>query len=318
MAKNKPTLFADVVGQSSAKKRFSKYQECYYKRGRMPNTLIVAAAGGGKTFMATELSKHLIKKGEPKAKPFLELNCASFKNIRQFFNAVVIPHMVDKDLTILFDEASELPPDMQMSLLSMINPNPNHRNEFTLDDYTVEIDFYKHTFMFATSEPHKIFHALKNRLRRIDLEKYTNDEFGEIISRMLPDVKFDSDVLSDIVTCLRGNAREAQLMADEFEIMFGKSGRFDRKAWNEIKDLCEILPLGLYKGELEVLHALAEINGGKGCSLTALAAKTSKTPESVRQDLEHHLTKMGLMQVERSGRSITSEGRKYLEVLDAA
>lgn len=42
MAKNKPTLFADVVGQNAAKRRMTFYQQCYTKSGMMPNSMIVA------------------------------------------------------------------------------------------------------------------------------------------------------------------------------------------------------------------------------------------------------------------------------------
>ena len=126
-------LFANVFGQKSAKKRMGFYQKCYSKTGLRPNTLIVDQQGGGKTFMAKELGRNLRRTGEDKAKPFLEINCASLKNIRQFFNNVVVPHMVDKDMTILFDEASELPKELTLGLITILNPNTKNRNECFVD-----------------------------------------------------------------------------------------------------------------------------------------------------------------------------------------
>ena len=315
MAKNKPTLFADVIGQNAAKRRMTFYQQCYTKSGMMPNSMIVAQKGGGKTFMAKALGQYLIKEGEPKAKPFLEINCASLKNIRQFFNNVVIPHMIDKDITILFDEASEMPRDMEMGLLTILNPNKNHRNEFAVDDYVVDFDFRRHTFMFATSEPHKVFHALMDRLDRIDLEEYKNEELGEIVSLNLPDVKFENDLLPEIATVLRGNARAAQKMANNIEMFHGTDGSFTSKLWNELRKILGILPMGLNRIEVQVLRALAEAGE---CSLTNLAAKTGMTADSLRRDFEMYLQKMNMMRVDRSGRSITAKGRDYLEVLNAS
>ena len=314
MAKNKPTLFADVIGQNAAKRRMTFYQQCYTKSGMMPNSMIVAQKGGGKTFMAKALGQHLIKDGEAKAKPFLEINCASLKNIRQFFNNVVIPHMIDKDITILFDEASEMPKDMEMGLLTILNPNKNHRNEFAVDDYVVDFDFRRHTFMFATSEPHKVFHALMDRLDRIDLEEYKNDELGKIVSVNLPDVKFEDKLLPEIATVLRGNARAAQKMANNIEMFHGTKGNFTSKLWEELRKTLGILPMGLNRIEVQVLRALSEVGE---CSLTNLAAKTGMTADALRRDFEMYLQKMNLMQIDRSGRSITAKGRDYLEVHDA-
>ena len=313
MAKNKPTLFADVIGQNAAKRRMTFYQQCYTKSGMMPNSMIVAQKGGGKTFMAKALGQHLIKDGEAKAKPFLEINCASLKNIRQFFNNVVVPHMVDKDITILFDEASELPKDLTMGLLTILNPNSNNRNEFSVDDYVVDFDFRRHTFMFATSEPHKVFHALLDRLDRIDLEEYSASELAEIVSQNLPDVKFEDGVLDEISDVLRGNARAAQKMAGHIQMSHGDSGEFTKSDWNELQDTLGILPLGLNRIEVQVLNALQE--SGE-CSLTNLAAKTGMTSDALRRDFEMHLQKMNMMEIKRSGRSITPKGREYLEVFN--
>ena len=314
MAKNKPTLFADVVGQNAAKRRMTFYQQCYTKSGMMPNSMIVAQKGGGKTFMAKALGQHLMREGEAKAKPFLEINCASLKNIRQFFNNVVIPHMIDKDITILFDEASELPKDMEMGLLTILNPNKNHRNEFAVDDYVVDFDFRRHTFMFATSEPHKVFHALMDRLDRIDLEEYKNDELGEIVSRNLPDIKFENGLLTNIATVLRGNARAAQKMANNIAIFLKakRTKKFTNKHWAELKDQLGILPLGLNPIEVQVLRHLSE---KKDCSLTHLSAKTGLSKACLQRDFEMYLQKMNLMEITTAGRAITSCGQKYLEGL---
>ena len=168
-------MFETLVGQKSLKKKLQFYKESCDVTQKMPFLFFVGAKGLGKTEFAKQLAKE-IRNTDGSRRPFLEINCASLRNIRQFFNNVVIPHMVDKDITILFDEASEMPRDLEMGLLTILNPNKNHRNEFSVDDYVVDFDFRRHTFMFATSEPHKVFHALMDRLDRIDLEEYKNDE----------------------------------------------------------------------------------------------------------------------------------------------
>ena len=310
---NENLPFADIVGQDSAKKRMGFYLDCFGKSNMIPNVMFVAPKGCGKTMIAKALGQNLRKDTAPKPKPFLEINCSSLKNIRQFFASVVIPHMIDKDLTILFDEASELPKDLTMGLLTILNPNKNNRNTFVVDDYSVDFDFRRHTFLFATSEAHKIFHALMDRLERVDLEEYKKEELGEIVQRNLPDVKFDNDLLPEIASVLRGNARAAQKMANNIQMLLGeKADKFTRENWEKLSGTLDIQPLGLNRIEIQVLNHLAEAGD---CSLTHLAAKTGLTADCLRRDFEMYLQKMNMMKIDRAGRSITAKGREYLEEL---
>ena len=101
-------------------------------------------------------------------------------------------------------------------MLTILNPNPENRTSFSYDEYTVDFDFRRQTFMFATSEPHRVFHALKDRLDRVDLEEYSYEELGEIVRINLPDVIFGKGLLGKIASVLRGNARAAQKWQSKF------------------------------------------------------------------------------------------------------
>ena len=75
MTKNENLPFADIVGQESAKKRISFYQDCYTKSSMIPNIMFVAPKGCGKTMMAKAMGK-LLESPEEKeiiAKELLEL-----------------------------------------------------------------------------------------------------------------------------------------------------------------------------------------------------------------------------------------------------
>ena len=39
----------------------------------------------------------------------------------------MLPYVYDKDTTIIFDEASELPRDVTMALLTILNPNSTNQ-----------------------------------------------------------------------------------------------------------------------------------------------------------------------------------------------
>jgi Holliday junction resolvasome RuvABC ATP-dependent DNA helicase subunit len=302
----------DIIGQPIAKRKLEFHLENYNASNIMPHLMFIAPKGCGKTMMAKATGKNLTYDGSPK--PFLELNCSTLKSVGQFINQVIIPHVNQRECTVLFDEASELPKDVSMALLTMLNPNKDNRTSFSYEDYTIDFDFRRQTFMFATTEAHKLFHALIDRCDRIDLEEYSYNELGEIIQRNLPDVDFDDGLKDEIATVLRGNARQAQKMANNIKSFIARSGssKMTKELWAELRHALGILPLGLSRIEVQVLNILTE---KKECSLTNLSAKTGLTPQCLRQDFELYLQKHNLMEITTTGRSITARGLEYLKEL---
>jgi Holliday junction DNA helicase RuvB len=275
--------------------------------------MFTASKGCGKTLLAKALAKELIKDGEEEAKKYYEVNCATMKNTTAFFEELIIPFVHDKDVTLLFDEASEIPQDIEMTLLSILNPNPSNRNSFSWDEFTFDFNFKRQTFMFATSEPHKMFHALQDRLDRIDLEDYTNEELGKIVLLNLKGIDFEDDVLTEIATVLRGNPRAAQKMAVKIQMYLdanGEEGKFTREDWTTLSYTLGIIPLGLYAKELRVLRVL---RNHRDVSLTKLGTKSGLTVQALRCDYELFLQGHDLMDITTKGRNITRKGRKYLD-----
>ena len=96
------TYFPDIIGQETVKKALGFYIDGYQKTGCIPHLMFTAPRGCGKTTMATAMAKNLKSNGS--IKPLITLNCSTIKSLKQFFNMIVIPHMVDTDATVLFDE----------------------------------------------------------------------------------------------------------------------------------------------------------------------------------------------------------------------
>ncbi len=209
--------------------------------------------------MATTLANLLKVRDTNKRK--IIFNCSQLRNLRQFWNEIVIPHIHDKDCTVIFDEASELPKDVAMALLTILNPNKDNRNTFAYEDYQVDFDFSRQTFMFATTEGQSIFHALMDRMERIDLQEYSVDELGKIVLIGLSDYEIDADALTKVATVLRGNARAAQKMAGHIKTYLDGNGltKFTLNDWKKLQQEKSILPLGLLEKELEKLLTLRSI-----------------------------------------------------------
>jgi Holliday junction resolvasome RuvABC ATP-dependent DNA helicase subunit len=308
--------FPKIIGQDIAKRKLDFHLDNFEASNVIPHLLFIAPKGCGKTTLAKAAGQNLMSNGKPKR--FLEINCSTLKNVPQFINQVVIPHIHRRECTVLFDEASELPKSVTMMLLTVLNPNPENRTTFSFEDYVMDFDFAQQSFMFATTEAHKMFHALIDRCDRIDLEEYTMDELAEIIRMNVAAIELDcdDDVLKEIAPILRGNARAAQKMANNMKSYLQRtdSKKFTKKDWKALKYALGILPLGISRIELQILRALAE---KKESSLTNLSAKTGLTVQCIRQDFELYIQKHNLMEITTGGRTLTSVGHKYLEDLEA-
>jgi len=303
--------FPDVVGQSNAKRVLDFFIRGFEKTDRIPHLMFVAPKGCGKTLMAKATARRLKEINGDKR--YFEINCSTLKNVKQFFNQIVIPVMQDRDATILFDECSEIPKDVTMALLTILNPNPEHQTSFSYEDYTVDFDFRRLSFMFATTETQSVFHALMDRLERVDLEEYSLEEMGKIVALNL-DVKIEPKALNDIASVLRGNARAGQKMAQKIESYCEMNDKkeFKNSDWQKLSKILSIYPLGLNTTEILLLNILKD---NKDCSLTNLAAKTGISKHAVQRDFEIYLQKHSLMDITTAGRNITAKGMEYLKKL---
>ena len=307
--------FPEVIGQEDVKRKLGFYIDGYQKTSMIPHFLFVAEKGCGKTMFAGKVAKNLILDGEPKKAK--EILCRTLKTKKQFTDQILIPLIQDNDVTLVFDEAGELSNDVTFMLLTMLNPTDSNSNTITTpegDD--IVIDFKRHSFMFATTDPQKVNPALKNRCNRIDFEPYKSDELMKMVKNSVEKqskITFDGLVTKEIPTVLRNNPRCAQLMAQDIVNYCSQFGvqLFDMVSWEEMKKCLNIKPLGLNATELQCLRAIKK---SPHCRLTDLSAKLGLTASAIQRDVELFLLRNNLIKVD-SGRVLTVDGEKYLENL---
>lgn len=306
--------FDKIIGQEKAKKRLSFFLAGQSKTLYSPNILFVAPRGCGKTLIAQTYASQLLD-SEGRKRKLITINCSSLSkmSLKKFVNDFLIPHVVDKEITVLFDEASEIPRDITMAFLTILNPNREKKNYFSYGDYNMEFDFKKISFLFCTTEAHKIFHALQDRLERIDLEEYTVSNLSTIVQSN-SSAKISDSAMEEIGKVLRGNARKAIQMADHIGTYLAASGKpsFDVKDWRDFCSKMGYHPFGLSSLELNVLLHLSDKTE---TTLTNLSAKTQMSRQSLQRDVENYLQKLDLMEVTEAGRRLTAKGREYIAEL---
>ena len=110
--------FAELFGQINVKKRLNFYLKAFEKTSLCPFLLLVGAKGLGKTEFARQFGGNL-KNLDGRNRSFLELNCSTIKNLEGFFDQIHIPLIMDSEITVLFDEAHELPKDVTNAFLTI-------------------------------------------------------------------------------------------------------------------------------------------------------------------------------------------------------
>lgn len=303
--------FDGVIGQERAKRELGFYLDSHLHKGStVPHLLLTGSKGDGKTHLAKKFARNLPDPEEPtrKNKAFFPFNGGAILNPTMFLEDIC-SKVQGKYCTIFIDEAHELPKKVETVLLSILEPNKSERTTYTFNDIPYEFDFRLITFIFATTEEDKIFHALKDRLTTVTLEPYTEKDLADIISLVIDgQTEFETpELLSKVSSFVRRNARSADRMAKN--IMKIGGAFFSEEHFQKLKEDLNLFPHGITHNEVRALKIL-ESDGE--CSLGHLSSRLAQTTKSVQKEIEPYLIAMGLMEIDGK-RRITGKGHTFLK-----
>jgi len=297
-------MFEGLIGQDALKSRLRFYTRAKEATGTLPFLLFNGAKGLGKTEFAKSFAKSL-------SKPMIEINCSTIRNAEQFFEQVFIPAILNKDVTVLLDEAHALPKDLEMAFLTIFNIEGSKTKRFEFGESSFLFEFERQTFLFATTELDKLFPPFKDRLTQLDFEPYNSEELGGIIQKKMEWIDFKDNILEEVSETVRGNARSAIKRALEINAYaeVHNKATFGKKDWNSLCDLLGIMPYGINHTELQVMRILKDRGA---CTLQMLCAVTGMSRTAIQKDAEIYLLKNGFMRIDGK-REITGRGTQALE-----
>jgi len=259
----------------------------------------------GKTEFAREFGRNILN-AEGNKRTFVEINSSTVKGVSQFFEQIYLPFILDKEVTIFFDEAHALPKEVIMVFLSIFNTESGHEKTIIHKETAYTFDFKKHSFLFATTESDKIFAPFKDRLITVDFDNYSQSDLSQIFLNNLQNITFEADALDYISSTFRGNARNCVQRVKDVQF-YSASRNVNNFSINEIKDLCDtlgILPEGCTQIEWRILNILRK-EGRQ--SLQGLSARTGLSRSSIQKDHENYLLSRGYMEIDIQ-RIITAKG----------
>jgi Holliday junction resolvasome RuvABC ATP-dependent DNA helicase subunit len=297
--------FDKLVGQDSVKKKLGFYLEAYNSTSIVPFLNFVGAKGLGKTEFAREFGRNVLN-AEGNKRTFVEINSSTVKGVNQFFEQIYLPFILDKEVTIFFDEAHALPKELIMVFLSIFNTESGHEKTIIHKETAYVFDFKKHSFLFATTESDKIFPPFKDRLITVDFDNYSQGDLSQIFLNNLVNITFANDALDYISSTFRGNARNCVQRVKDIQF-YSKSRNINHFSMVEVKDLCDtlsILPEGCSQIEWRILNILRK-EGRQ--SLQSLSARTGLSRNSIQKDHENYLLSKGYIEIDGQ-RLITAKG----------
>ena len=308
------SYFTGLIGQDSIKRQLGFYIDTFKETRTIPFLGFFSPKGYGKTVFAQRTMDHLTQE-DGSERRCETINCSAIRNNESFFQDIVMRIIGSRQVNILFDEAHNLANDVTQALLTICNVSKDPIRNFEFGDSTFTFNFKRIAFLFATTEPDKLFDPLKDRLQSIEFRPYTREDIGKMVDMYCPDILFQDGVREGVIDSIRDNPRSVVKRADEinrYAFGIGHTPYFGKTAWAALEHTLGINPLGLENTEMTVLGVLHKRGA---CSLQTLANVCGMSRSALQRSVENRLIKCGLVEIDVK-RRLTDKGRKFAAELE--
>lgn len=307
----RPQRLADVIGQREVCARLEIALDAARKRGEaLGHILFDGPPGLGKTTFATVIPREL-------GVPVQLANAASMTAVRD-----ILPYLTNATAkSVLFiDEIHRLPKAVEEFLYPVME---DFRIDIVLGDglnaRTINLALKPFTIIGATTRSGMLTAPLRNRFQlREHLDFYEDDELAEIVRRNSAKLKLplEDDAAREIARRSRGTPRLANnhLRWVRDYATSKSDGAITTGLAHAALDMYRIDLLGLDGQDRKYLDVLIRVFGGGPTGVDAIAHTMSIVSETLEDEVEPFLLRIGFVIRTPRGRMATPEAFKHLGI----
>ena len=307
----RPKRLEDIVGQKKVLERLRITLEAAKMREEpLGHLLLDGPPGLGKTTIATVIPRELGTELQITAGPSL----SAPKDL--------LPYLTNASHgSVLFiDEIHRLPPAVEEFIYPAME---DFRVDITLGDglnaRTINMQLQQFTVIGATTRSGMLTAPLRDRfVNREHLDFYTHDELTEIVRRNAKKLRTDIDdkAAEEIALRSRGTPRKANnwlRWARDYADARAKGAITTAVADAALK-MRGVDAVGLEETDRKYLETLIRVFSGGPAGVQALAHTLNIPSDTLEDEVEPFLLRIGFLQRSPRGRMITSNGYKHMGI----
>lgn len=306
----RPQRLNEVVGQRKVLERLQINLHATLKRQEpLGHLLLDGPPGLGKTTLALTLAREMGVECQITSGPAIE---APKDLLSYLTNAGYC--------SVLFiDEIHRLKPAVEEFIYPVME---DFRVDIVLGEglnaRTINMKLKPFTIIGATTRSGMLTAPLRDRFTfREHLDFYTEAELAEIVSRNARKLKTElaTDAASEIAIRSRGTPRKANNLlrwARDFATVHHVAGNITSEMIRRALDMLEVDHLGLDRQDRRYLETLLKVFSGGPAGIQALGHTMNVPPDTLEDEVEPFLLRLGFIQRTPRGRIITSTALAHL------